>query len=79
MLITMRRRQKKESDYDYQTISMVTYWMNRKLQQKKIGRPLSFTDVSPQKTKVHSAVELLNTLSTAIEKVAAQNAEAKST
>jgi hypothetical protein len=35
MLITMRRRQKKESDYDYQTISMVTYWMNRKLQQKK--------------------------------------------
>jgi hypothetical protein len=46
---------------------------------KKRERPLSFTDVSPQKTKVHPAVELLNTLSTAIEKVAAQNAEAKST
>jgi hypothetical protein len=44
---------------------------------KKKRRPLSLADGPKKKAKLHPAVELLSTLSTAIEKAASQKAHAK--
>jgi hypothetical protein len=43
----------------------------------KKRRPLSLADAPQKKAKLHPAVELLSTLSTAVEKAASQKAQAK--
>ncbi len=43
----------------------------------KKRRPLSLADAPKKKAKLHPAVELLSTLSTAVEKAASQKAQAK--